>query len=609
MVINHYLRLLLLLATILTASQVSAQEPHCNDSAEHMRLKQAMWESCSQDSTQVVYDACMAFLKHAKADDDMVEANSAWVCGIMYTLGNMNISSAYHIVQGMKDDISKSKYSKDAQYFISNMMGHVYNTCGNISGAEAELLKSAEQIKGTPFEKDGLAFVYLALAHVHLNNSLTQTLHWLDVTEEELKKTEGSWNYYRCMADVYAIKAIVRFKQRNFTDFRRCIAKMDEAESKNPIPSGDLFAPYARIYKTLYEGHADKALQEADELPNMKERYLVKCDIYRYIGDNEKAFMTQRALMHKRDSITGLMIQENIQRQEEEMALLHEQQKMGKWMNYILVGAIALLVLAIVLLHRNLLIRRKFSKRLLAKNKELRAAYKKVAAADEMKTVFMRNVSHEIRTPLNIINGFSQVLSEQGADISDTERNVISSTISRSTRQITSLVNKMLALANQSTKDLQSQMEKTDGLEICQKAIANMPEMDTEKIKVVLDDQTGGDATLVTNGDSLQMMLDNLLENAVKFTEEGQIILRIRREERDQKMYMLFSVEDTGCGVPEDKKATIFDRWVKVDEFKEGLGLGLAYCRETAQKLGGTLTLDQTSEAGTTFTLALPIED
>ena len=609
MVINHYLRLLLLLATILTASQVSAQEPHCNDSAEHMRLKQAMWESCSQDSTQVVYDACMAFLKHAKADDDMVEANSAWVCGIMYTLGNMNISSAYHIVQGMKDDISKSKYSKDAQYFISNMMGHVYNTCGNISGAEAELLKSAEQIKGTPFEKDGLAFVYLALAHVHLNNSLTQTLHWLDVTEEELKKTEGSWNYYRCMADVYAIKAIVRFKQRNFTDFRRCIAKMDEAESKNPIPSGDLFAPYARIYKTLYEGHADNALQEADELPNMKERYLVKCDIYRYIGDNEKAFMTQRALMHKRDSITGLMIQENIQRQEEEMALLHEQQKMGKWMNYILVGAIALLVLAIVLLHRNLLIRRKFSKRLLAKNKELKAAYKKVAAADEMKTVFMRNVSHEIRTPLNIINGFSQVLSEQGAAISDTERNVISSTISRSTRQITSLVNKMLALANQSTKDLLSQMEKTDGLEICQKAIANMPEMDTEKIKVVLDDQTGGDATLVTNGDSLQMMLDNLLENAVKFTEEGQIILRIRREERDQKMYMLFSVEDTGCGVPEDKKATIFDRWVKVDEFKEGLGLGLAYCRETAQKLGGTLTLDQTSEAGTTFTLALPIED
>ena len=71
---------------------------------------------------------------------------------------------------------------------------------------------------------------------------------------------------------------------------------------------------------------------------------------------------------------------------------------------------------------------------------------------------------------------------------------------------------------------------------------------------------------------------------------------------------MLFSVEDTGCGIPSDKQGTIFQRWMKVDQFKEGLGLGLAYCWETAQKLNGELTLDQTSEAGTTFTLSLPVE-
>ena len=609
MIINHYLRLLLVLATFLTASQVSAQDVQCKDTAEHRRLQQAMWESCAQDSVSVVYDACMDYLSHAKADNNMIEANSAWVCGIMYTLGRMNISSAYHIVRGMKEDIENSKYSSDAQYFISNMMGHVYNTCGNIPGAEAEFLKSAEQIKGTPFEKDGLAFVYLALSHVHLNNRLSRTLYWLDETEKELKKSEGSWNYYRCLADVYAIKAIVRFKQRDYVDFRRCIGKMDEAESHNAIPSGDLFTPYARIYKTLDEGNAAKALEEAEALPNLKEQYLVKCDIYRFLGDNEKAFMTQRELMHKRDSITGVMIMENIQSQEEEMSLIQRQQKMGRLMNYILLGGVLLAVLAIVLMGRNIMMRRKFSKRLMAKNNELRTAYKKVAAADEMKTHFIRNVSHEIRTPLNIINGFSQVLSEQGPDMGDAERDVISKTISKSTRQITSLVNKMLALANESSKDLLSQMEKTDGLEICRKAIANMPEVDPAKIKVVLDDQTDGEATLFTNGDSLQQMLDNLLENAVKFTEEGQITLRIRRDVQNKKKHMLFSVEDTGCGVPEDKIGTIFERWVKVDEFKEGLGLGLAYCHETAQKLGGTLTLDKTSEAGTTFTLTLPVEN
>jgi signal transduction histidine kinase len=608
MAINHWVRALLIVAALLTAPKVLAQQPHCKDSAEHIRLREAMWASCQQDSQQVVYDACMAYLAHAKEDGDMLEAGSSWVCGIMYSLGKMNISSAYHIAQGLKADIMSGPYAEEGQYFISNMMGHVYNTCGNIPGAEAEFLKSAEQIKGTSFEVDGLAFIYLAIAHVHLNNSLKQTLHWLDVTEEELEKNKGSWNYYRCLADVYAIRAIVRFKQKNFDAFRQCIAKMDEAEKMNKVPSGDLFTPYARIYQTLLEKGSTQALAEADSLNNLKEQYLLKCDIYRYIGADDKAFLTQRELMHKRDSITGLMIAENIDRVEEEMELMRRSHKMGRLMNYVLVGAMVLLILAIILLHRNILIRRKFSKRLIAKNEELRAAYKHVAAADEMKTEFIRNVSHEIRTPLNIINGFTQVLADQGSDMGDTERKAISNTIGNSTRQITSLVNKMLALANDSTKDLLSEVDMTDGLEICQKAIADMPDVDPNRIKVSLDDQTGGDKMLYTHGDSLLQMLGNILENSVKFTEEGHIILKVRTEKEKNRKMMFFTVEDTGCGIPSDKVGTIFQRWVKADEFKEGLGLGLAYCWETAQKLGGSLRLVETSEKGTTFELGLPVE-
>ena len=608
MAINHWVRALLIVAALLTAPKVLAQQPHCKDSAEHIRLREAMWASCKQDSQQVVYDACMAYLAHVKEDGDMLEASSSWVCGIMYSLGKMNISSAYHIAQGLKADIMSGPYAEEGQYFISNMMGHVYNTCGNIPGAEAEFLKSAEQIKGTSFEVDGLAFIYLAIAHVHLNNSLKQTLHWLDVTEEELEKNKGSWNYYRCLADVYAIRAIVRFKQKNFDAFRQCIAKMDEAEKMNKVPSGDLFTPYARIYQTLLEKGSTQALAEADSLNNLKEQYLLKCDIYRYIGADDKAFLTQRELMHKRDSITGLMIAENIDRVEEEMELMRRSHKMGRLMNYVLVGAMVLLILAIILLHRNILIRRKFSKRLIAKNEELRAAYKHVAAADEMKTEFIRNVSHEIRTPLNIINGFTQVLADQGSDMGDTERKAISNTIGNSTRQITSLVNKMLALANDSTKDLLSEVDMTDGLEICQKAIADMPDVDPNRIKVSLDDQTGGDKMLYTHGDSLLQMLGNILENSVKFTEEGHIILKVRTEKEKNRKMMFFTVEDTGCGIPSDKVGTIFQRWVKADEFKEGLGLGLAYCWETAQKLGGSLRLVETSEKGTTFELGLPVE-
>lgn len=602
------MRFMCVIAALLTVMRMSAQEPQCKDTAEHQRLMMAMWASCAQDSQKVVDDACQAFLEHAKAENRMLDASSAWVCGIMYSLGKMDIYTAYHIAQWMKSDIEASSYADEGQYFVSNMMGHIYNTCGNIPGAEAEFMKSAEQIKGTRFEKDGLPFIYLALAHVQLNNDIQRSLYWLDVTEKELDGKKDSWNYYRCLTDIYAIKAIVRFKQKDYDSFRSCIAKMEETEKLNRNSSADLFTPYARIYVTLLDQGPDEAFAQVKTLRNLKEQYLLECDIYRYMGDDDRAFMTQRELMHKRDSITGVMIVENIDRTDEEMKLMKRGQKMARLMNYILFGGVLLAMLTIVLMARNIMIRRKFNKKLMAKNTELKRAYKKVAATDEMKTEFIMSVSHEIRTPLNIINGFSQVLAEMGPDMGDEQRKEIAKTIGHNTYQITSLVNKMLAMANDSTRDLMEQAEMTDGIAICKKAMENMPQVDDTKIKVTLEDQTEGNGLLFTNANSLLLMLSNLLENAAKFTDEGHIILKVRTETQKGRKMMLFSVEDTGCGIPSDKMGTIFQRWVKVNEFKEGLGLGLAYCWETAQKLGGTLTLDQTSEAGTTFTLSLPVE-
>ena len=107
------LRLLVFVAAMMSVSQVSAQSLHCKDTLEHRKLQQAMWESCFQDKEQVVFDACLAYLNHAKADDDLLEASTSWVFGIMYSLGRMNISSAYHIAQGLKSDIEGSKYADE----------------------------------------------------------------------------------------------------------------------------------------------------------------------------------------------------------------------------------------------------------------------------------------------------------------------------------------------------------------------------------------------------------------------------------------------------------------------------------------------------------------
>ena len=262
--INHYLRILYVGAAFLTASETSAQTLQCSDTIVHRQLQEAMWKASGGNSRDELYDACVAFHRHAKEEGDIVAANNAWVCGIMYNLGKMDIKEAYYVTQAMKTDIMTSRYPEAGDFYVANMLGHIYNTCGNIPGAQEELLKSAELIKGTMFEREGLAFIYLALAHAHLNNDLKESLHWIDVTLEEAGKFKGSWNYYRALIDAYAIKAIVRFKQRNYDAFNKCFSMMEDVERTSKISSGDLFAPYARIYKTLIDGDTEKALAEAD---------------------------------------------------------------------------------------------------------------------------------------------------------------------------------------------------------------------------------------------------------------------------------------------------------------------------------------------------------
>ncbi len=605
MKINHRMRkLFFTVAFMVVVLLSSAQNPVCKDTAEHRRLQTAMWEACSQDSQMVVYDACLAFQKHAKEDGDYSAANTAWICGIMFNLGQMNIQDAYHLVRIMKADIDTIKASEDERYLVPNMMGHVYNTCGNIPGAQKELLEAAKLIKGTRFEPDGLPFIYLALAHSQLNNDVKEALRWGDEALKAAERYPQADNYYRALADAYALEAIASFKQHDYERFSQYITLMEEAEASNEIPSGDLFLPYARIYQTLLDGNTEKALEETEKLMNRKEQYLLKCDIYHYIGDNRKAFLMQRELMHMRDSITGVMIDENVHQFDEEMALMKNQQQMSRRTYLILVHTIFLAILVIILLVLMILMRRRSREKLLAKNAELEEANRKVMEADEMKNIFMRSVSHEIRTPLNIINGFSQVLTDEDNALEADERRVIAERISTSTFQITSLVNKMLGLANESTKDLLKEAEDTDALKVCQEALRSMPSIDQEKIKVEFKDLTHGrGTTLCTHSDSLLQMLEELLENSVKFTTEGFIRLTLRNDGR----MMWFTVEDSGCGIPEDKISTIFDRFTKVDEFTEGLGLGLAYCHEIAAKLGGDLRLDRTSDQGSSFTLGLPL--
>lgn len=605
MYVKFWLRVVFLVMALLAPSAIPAQNSMCKDTVEHRRLQKMMWDACGKEEAQEVFMAAKAYQNHASNENDLDSYYNAWVCGIVYSLDHMNIRDAYHITQSMKNDLLTGRGGKDEQFLAPNMLGQVYNACGNIDGAIKEFKKAVELIKGTKYEQTGLGTLYLGMAHIYTNWKLDEAFHWIDEDIKEVERHSDQPRYHRNMANAYAFKSMLYFKRWQYDKFWECQRQAKSHEAKNTTGSSGSFLPYMDIYQMAVEGHPDEAILATEKLPNQKDRYILKCDILRFKGEPTEAYKTLRELMHIRDSITGLTIAENLEQMDDEIRLMKAEQQATGRANLVLTIAFVLTLLLLGVMCYHIYNRRKYQKILLTANHELEEANCRVTAADDMKTEFIRNVSHEIRTPLNIINGFTQVMADDSQVLNEQERHDLADAIEQNTRHITSLVNKMLTLANENSKNLMDNVQTVDGLAIGRNAIQAMPKTDPKHVKVEMDDRTGdGRASLETNADSLLQMLNCLLENAVKFTDEGHILLAVSK---DAEM-VHFTVEDTGCGIADDQVAHIFERFVKGDEFKEGLGLGLAYCSETTRKLGGHLALDRDYQDGARFILSLPIK-
>ena len=216
--------------------------------------------------------------------------------------------------------------------------------------------------------------------------------------------------------------------------------------------------------------------------------------------------------------------------------------------------------------------------------KELRKAYDQALESDRMKTAFIQNISHEVRTPLNIIGGFSQVIANPDLDPDIEERREIARMTQKNARLITTLIDEMLLVSlNENSEEAkkENQVEINNLMRgVMKEAKGNL----SEKTTIQYDTTLADDFTILTNEYMLRIIINAIVDNAVKYT-----------------------VEDTGCGVPAAEAEHIFERFVKLDTFKEGIGLGLPLCRMLIDKLGGTVRLDTTYTQGARFVVTLPI--
>ncbi len=248
--------------------------------------------------------------------------------------------------------------------------------------------------------------------------------------------------------------------------------------------------------------------------------------------------------------------------------------------------------------------RRRLIRKIWKRNDELKVALEKADAANQMKTSFIRSMSHEVRTPLNAINGFSQILCDPNFNLSEEEKKDMRQRIMSNTEAITIIINELLELAaGDSVKLDESALTPVKVNEMCKNAVQALKEHNANGLRMEFKTDLDDEFAIKTNEDTVSQILRKIIDNALKFTEQGSVTVEANKS---NKMVEI-SVTDTGVGIPANKQDLIFDNFVKLDEFKGGAGLGLSISRRLTKLLGGNLFLDSHHTTGCRFVLQLPI--
>lgn len=226
---------------------------------------------------------------------------------------------------------------------------------------------------------------------------------------------------------------------------------------------------------------------------------------------------------------------------------------------------------------------------------------RKMAEKAELKESFLANMSHEIRTPLNAIVGFSTLLaSPDDTDISQEEKDLYVETIHRNNELLLKLVNDILEISRIESGYMSFKYDDYPLATLINDTYQTHKVLVSQNINFILE-ESGEDIIVHLDKDRLIQVITNLLNNAVKFTQEGYIKLGWKYLSQNEEVEIY--VEDSGIGIPQSEQKMIFNRFYKQNEFAQGTGLGLSICKVIVEKLQGRLSLQSTAGVGSRFSI------
>ena len=339
-----------------------------------------------------------------------------------------------------------------------------------------------------------------------------------------------------------------------------------------------------------------KAYGTSYSLENIQKMLLKKYEVNMKAGRLDTARAVSISITERLDS--AITLSRSAEAREE--AAVHQKElemtaENERYMRQQHITRLAIMAAVILLLFVYIVVRHRVQAR-------LAKALEHAKESDRMKTAFVQHISHEIRTPLNIITGFAQVVSNPDYELSKEDRNRIMADISHNTTEITNFVNELLELSESESQSVYQLDDDVDVPTICQEAIEASETANQGRLVLSVNSELPEGYRLKSNAAAIRKILDRLMSNALKFTVNGSVTIRLKSEKGQLKI----EVEDTGKGIPHDQQERVFERFYKIDSFVQGMGLGLTVARRSAQLLGGTLTIDPTYTTGCRFVITLP---
>ena len=584
MKIKTYLLALALL--FLGCSSMMAQDVDYSNDKAYQTLYDAMHRTFNAGDTIKFFPAIKALQQYLLDKKDLHGYYTQRCNEIVFQMNQKKIYEAYKLARELSKELHDKNIERE-MYMAFNMLGHINHYCGNNQEAKEnwfEVLRLQEQYGYYA----SMPTIYMNIVNVALDDSPEEADSLL-----ELAKNLSLKHCPERVFDIETRHTLSYFYRGEMDKFREGYEayKKGVAEGKTSVHGREL-----EIYHESLLGNTDKAVEMARR--DLADEGLDAITlIYEKAGRWEEAYKALKKETEASDSIENVVLANSMMGIGDEMRVYEAEREVTRTWFLLMAAVILFLTLLAAALFYIMQSRRRHLT-------QLKKAYAQALESDKMKTAFIQNISHEVRTPLNIISGFSQVIADPELDAGIEERREIAQMTQKNARLITSLIDEMLLVSLNESKEKavkENPVEINDLIrDLLQEAEANL----SPQTKINFESELPNDFTILSNEYMLKIIINALIDNAEKNTPEGSITVKASKPSDNE---LTLTVEDTGCGIPADEAEHIFERFVKLDTFKEGIGLGLPLCRMLLEKLDGTINLDTTYTKGARFIVKLTV--